>query len=106
MGERPEGIRHTPITTPWSPFAAVSASNPNQPLSKCRKSPRRTNSPAAGQSALTAPKFTPAPAAHSALPYKHAVRLEAQLKAEVPELFALAEVADQTAADASHERSG
>jgi transposase len=33
---------------------------------------------------------------HSALSYEHAVRLEAQLKAEVQELFALAEAADQT----------
>jgi len=34
---------------------------------------------------------------HSALSYEHAVKLEAQLKAEVQELFALAEAADQTA---------
>lgn len=34
---------------------------------------------------------------HSALSYDHAVKLEAQLKAEVQELFALAEAADQTA---------
>jgi transposase len=34
---------------------------------------------------------------HSALSYGHAVKLEAQLKAEVQELFALAEAADQTA---------
>lgn len=34
---------------------------------------------------------------HSALSYEHAVKLEAKLKAEVRELFALAEAADQTA---------
>ncbi|MCR4320926.1 MAG: transposase, partial [Candidatus Brocadiaceae bacterium] len=34
---------------------------------------------------------------HSALSYEHAVKLEAQLKTEVQELFALAEAADQTA---------
>jgi transposase len=34
---------------------------------------------------------------HSALSYEHAVKLEAQLKVEVQELFALAEAADQTA---------
>lgn len=34
---------------------------------------------------------------HSALSYEHAVKLEAQLKAEVRELFALAEAADQSA---------
>ncbi|MDP4028250.1 MAG: IS1182 family transposase [Gallionella sp.] len=33
---------------------------------------------------------------HSALSYEHAVKLEAQLKAEVQELFALAEAADQS----------
>jgi transposase len=33
---------------------------------------------------------------HSALSYEHATKLEAQLKAEVQELFALAEAADQT----------
>jgi transposase len=33
---------------------------------------------------------------HSALSYEYAVKLEAQLKAEVQELFALAEAADQT----------
>jgi transposase len=33
---------------------------------------------------------------HSALSYEHAVKLEAQLKAEVQELFVLAEAADQT----------
>ena len=33
---------------------------------------------------------------HSALSYEHAVKLEAQLKAEVQELFALAEATDQT----------
>ena len=34
---------------------------------------------------------------HSALSYEHAAKLEAQLKAEVQELFALAEAADQSA---------
>jgi transposase len=34
---------------------------------------------------------------HSALSYEHAVKLEAQLKTEVQELFALAEAADQSA---------
>lgn len=34
---------------------------------------------------------------HSALSYEHAIKLEAQLTAEVKELFALAEAADQTA---------
>ena len=33
---------------------------------------------------------------HSAMSYEHAVKLEAKLKAEVQELFALAEAADQT----------
>lgn len=69
--------------------------NLNPPSCKCWKWREKTNS-RFGTVSLDGTKIHANASRHSALSYGHAEKIEAHLKAEVQELLALAEAADQS----------
>ena len=86
----------TPTMTPWPPSVGALGSNSNRPSCRCCRWRGRTSSRASARSVWMVPRSTPTPADIARLAYGHAEKIEARLKAEVQELFKLAEAADQT----------